>query len=128
VNQSAEILRKILAAIPGIRVAILFGSQAAGTAGPASDVDVAILLDAPMSAEQKQRIIEAVSSEMGCPVDVVDLYGAPEPVLGEALKGEKLLGDKAAYAQLMSRHVFNVADFLPLRQRLLDERRAAWIR
>jgi predicted nucleotidyltransferase len=120
-------LRRALANIPGLEVAILFGSQASRTARWESDVDLAILLDKPMSADQKRNIIEAVSTEVGCPVDVVDLYGAPEPVLGQVLRGERLLGDTAAYARLMNRHVLNAADFLPLRQRILDERRAEWI-
>jgi len=57
----------------------------------------------------------------------MDLYHAPEPVLGEALKGVRLLGNAAAHAQLVTRHVLNAADFLPLRERILTERRSAWI-
>lgn len=126
-NHLAETLRHLLARIPGIVVAILFGSQASGTATADSDVDVAILLDRPLSPDLKRAIIEHVSAHAGRPVDVVDLHGAPEPVLGEALKGERLLGDDDAYARLMTKHVLNVADCLPLRQRILDERRKGWI-
>jgi predicted nucleotidyltransferase len=123
----ADTLRTVLADTPGLKVAILFGSQASGTARADSDVDLAILLDRPMSPEQKRAIIEAVAAKLGRPVDVVDLHGGPEPVLGEALRGERLLGDDGAYAGLITRHVLNVADFLPLRQRILDERRQRWI-
>jgi predicted nucleotidyltransferase len=74
--------RRILASVPGLEVAILFGSQASRTAGRESDVDLALLLDAPMSPEQKRNIIESIAAEVGSPVDVVDLYSAPEPILG----------------------------------------------
>ena len=72
-------------------------------------------------------MMEAIAIATGCPVDLVDLYHAPEPVLGEALKGVRLLGDAADQARLVARHVLNAADFLPLRERILAERRAAWI-
>lgn len=120
-------LKRILSKHSGLRLAILFGSQAAGVANPDSDVDVAVLLDARITPAQKQEMIESISAELGRPVDIVDLFDKPEPVLGEVLKGVRLLGDNAAYARLLTAHVINAADFLPLRQRILDERRAAWI-
>jgi uncharacterized protein len=128
VSETGEVLKPLLAEIPGLALAILFGSRASGTARADSDVDIAILLNAPISLERKQSIIESIAAELGCPVDVVDLFEAPEPVLGEVLKGERLFGDNATYARLLTRHVINAADFLPLRQRILDERRSAWIR
>ena len=68
-----------------------------------------------------------MQSEFGRSADIVDLYHAPEPILGQVLRGQKLLGDTATYARLLTRHVLNTADFLPLRQRILAERRAASI-
>ncbi|NBC22814.1 MAG: nucleotidyltransferase domain-containing protein [Gammaproteobacteria bacterium] len=127
-TQLEKTLRDVLSRIPGLKLAILFGSRASGSAGPESDVDLAVLLEEPLSAQRKEYIIEAVSLELGCPVDVVDLFEAPEPILGEVLKGRRLLGEDEVYARLLTRHVINVADFLPLRERLLDERRAAWIK
>ena len=75
----------------------------------------------------KTKLEQAIALATGCAVDLVDLSGGPEPVLGEALQGTLLLGDSRTRAELMSRHMFNVADFLPLRQRILAERRARWI-
>jgi len=123
-----EYLKSLLSGLPELELAFLFGSRAVGTHRPDSDIDLAILLEEPMTPEQKQALIERVSAQVGCPVDIVDLFDAPEPVLGEVLKGDRLLGDNVAYARLLTRHVMNVADFLPLRQRILDERRAAWTR
>lgn len=40
--------RQLQIAIPSLSAVYLFGSQARGTAGPESDVDLAILADEPM--------------------------------------------------------------------------------
>jgi predicted nucleotidyltransferase len=120
-------LLRALSGFPEIRVALLFGSRASGHPRVDSDVDLAVLADAPLSAERRASMMEAIAIATGCPVDLVDLYHAPEPVLGEALKGVRLLGDAADQARLVARHVLNAADFLPLRERILAERRAAWI-
>jgi predicted nucleotidyltransferase len=110
-----------------LRLVMLFGSRATGQPRIDSDVDVAVLADSPLSGERRASMIEAVAQATGCAVDLVDLYHAPEPIVGEALKGTRLLGDTAAHAALVTRHVLNVSDFLPLRDRILTERRAAWI-
>ncbi|MBP6481247.1 MAG: nucleotidyltransferase domain-containing protein [Pseudomonadales bacterium] len=120
-------LLRALSAFPEIRLALLFGSRASGRPRADSDIDLAILADSPLAPERRACIIEAVALATGCPIDLVDLYHAPEPVLGEALKGVRLLGNAAAHAQLVTRHVLNAADFLPLRERILTERRSAWI-
>jgi predicted nucleotidyltransferase len=127
-SPTAERLQRLLHAIPGLRLVMLFGSRASGTARPDSDLDVGILLDAPMPAAQVQQIVASIAGEFGCPVDVVDLFGAPEPLLGEVLKGERVCGDSSAHARLLTRHLIEAADFLPLRTRILEERRSAWIR
>ena len=120
-------LLRALSGFPEIRLALLFGSRASGRPRADSDIDLAILADSPLAPERRACIIEAVALATGCPIDLVDLYHAPEPVLGEALKGVRLLGNAAAHAQLVTRHVQNAADFLPLRERILTERRSAWI-
>lgn len=111
---------------PGIRLAILFGSHAGGDARSDSDIDLALLADAPLSSAVILNLVEEIGSEFGCPVDIVDLYHAPQPVLGQVFKGSRLLGDNRTYAELLTRHLMDSADFLPLRQRILAERQAAW--
>ena len=120
-------LAQLLSRHPGIKLAILFGSQAAGAATRDSDIDVGLLADTPMSADFKLELMEEIGTEFGRPVDIADLYHAPEPVLGQVLMGRRLLGDTSAYAQLLTRHLMNCADFVPLQQRILAERRDAWI-
>jgi hypothetical protein len=48
--------------------------------------------------------------------------------LGQILRhGTRLLGSETAYADLIRRHLFDQADFLPYRRRILAERRRGWI-
>jgi len=126
--QVKETLTRLLANEPGLELAYLFGSHSRGSARPDSDVDVAVRFQRPMTVEQKLSLIGCIANELGCAVDIVDLYDLPEPITGEAMQGVRLVGTDEAHARLLTRHLLNVADFLPLRQRLLDERRSAWIR
>ena len=121
-----ERLTRILRGRPNIRLAILFGSRAGGNARSDSDIDLALLADKPLSSSTVLELIEAIGGEFGCPVDIVDLYDVPQPITGQVFKGIRLLGDNRTYAELLTRHLIDSADFLPLRQRTLEERQAAW--
>ncbi len=126
-NVVAQQLSDLLSLYSGLKVAILFGSQASGMASPKSDIDLALLFDEPMSSELRVELIELIGRKFGRPVDIVDMYHAPEPILGQVFKGVRLIGDNASYANILSKHLLNAADFLPLRERILAERRHAWI-
>ena len=121
-------LAQFLSRYPQFKLAILFGSQATGGATAKSDIDLALLANAPMSSSLKLDLIEQIGASFGRPVDIVDLFFAAEPVLGQVFKGKRLLGDDVTYATLLTRHLINTADFVPLQQRILSERRDAWIR
>lgn len=128
--QLARQLTGLLSRYPNIRLAILFGSQANPERQKHfdSDIDLAIMTDAPVNDHFKMELIETIGIELGCPVDIVDVNDAPEPILGEVFKGQRLLGDDTVYARLLTRHLLNTADFVPLRERILKERRDRWIR
>jgi len=128
--QLAAQLTRLLSRYPTIRLAILFGSQANPERQKhfGSDIDLAILTDTPVNGCLNRQLIEKISAEFDCPVDIVNINEAPEPILGEVLKGQRLLGDDTTYAQLLTRHLLNTADFVPLRERILKERRDQWIR
>ena len=122
-------IQQVLAQHGGIRMAILFGSLAKAQATPQSDLDLAIQMDAPLTAEAKMALIGELSQAIGRPVDLIDLRVAGEPLLGQILKhGARLLGSDSDYAELLKRHLFEEADFMPYRRRILAERRQAWIR
>ena len=125
-NTLGKQLTRFLSRYPQIELAILFGSQATGGVTAESDIDLALLLGAPISSSLKLELIEMIGAKLGRPVDIVDLYSAAEPILGQVFKGKRLLGDDATYARLLTKHLINTADFVPLQQRILNERRNAW--
>jgi len=120
-------LAQLLSGYPEIRLAILFGSQVTGKTTIDSDIDLAVLANTPLSASTRLELIEEIGLKFGCPVDIIDMYHAPEPISGQVFKGRRLLGDNPTYAALLTRHLLNTADFIPLRQRILSARREAWI-
>jgi hypothetical protein len=67
-----------------------------------------------------------MAEQLGRPIDLVDLHTAGEPLLGEVLKGRRLLGSDTSYARLITRHLLDAADFLPYRERILSERGKQW--
>lgn len=120
-------LTAVLTAQPDIVFATLFGSVAKGTARADSDLDVGVLANAPLTAQRKQQLIVDFAVASGRPVDLVDLRDAGPVVLASALQGLGLVGGgSAAHAALLSRALTDAADFLPVRERILRERRDAW--
>jgi predicted nucleotidyltransferase len=122
-----DLLKTLLAKHKDIRLAILFGSQSRGQARPDSDIDLAVLGKGPLSAQRKTLLIAEISDTFGRPVDLVDLHTVGEPLLGQIFKGQRIVGSAPDYAQLLTRHLVDTADFLPLQLRILKERRDAWI-
>ena len=56
-----ELVRGILAVIPvGVHAIILYGSVARGTDERDSDVDIALVLDSPLTPEQEDRLADLV--------------------------------------------------------------------
>lgn len=121
-------IRSVFKDFPKIKLVILFGSVASETAQMRSDLDVAVLAQQPFTAEEKMRIIEALALEIGRPVDLIDLFATPEPITGQVIKhGRLVLGGNSDFAELLNRHLVEQADFVPIQERILSERRAAWI-
>lgn len=117
-----------ISAIPDIELVILFGSLANGNAHAQSDLDIAIDAGRRLSADEKMLLIGELASGTGRPIDLVDLQIAGEPLLGQILQhGRRIYGSDGRYARLLSKHLFDQADFLPYHRRILAERRQAWI-
>ena len=124
----ASPLRAVLARHPQVNFAMLFGSLARGTARPDSDLDLAVGADRLLHADEIIALISDLAMATGRPVDLIDLAAAGEPLLGQILAhGVRVLGDSTRHGALLSRHLTDVADFVPLQQRILDERRRRWI-
>ncbi len=114
---------------PGLKLAIVFGSVATGTAHHDSDLDLAVWFDTPVQTNLRKDLIETLAVELGRPVDLIDLATAGQPLLGEILsKGKRIAGSDAAYGALISKNLFDRTDFLPYRRRILDQRRKAWLK
>ena len=126
-----NLTRAILAALdtqPRIRLAILFGSLAAGRERVDSDLDLAVDAGRRLTTGERLALTTELAKRTGRPVDLVDLYIVGEPLLGQILRhGKRLVGGGTCYADLIRRHLFDQADYLPYRSRILAERRRAWI-
>jgi len=117
-----------LAPWPEVSLIILFGSLAAGQARADSDLDLAIDLGRPLEVREKMAMIETLADLTGRPIDLIDLRTVGEPLLGEILAGGiRLAGSDEAYAELALKHIYAVEDFVPYQQRILRERREAWL-
>jgi predicted nucleotidyltransferase len=108
-----------LAEVPGLVAAYLFGSHARGEAKPASDVDVALWMrSAPTKLDDLQLDLAAdLERELGAPVDVVILNGAPSDLVHRVLRDGVLLveRDRSARVRLEVRARNDYFDLLPLR-------------
>jgi predicted nucleotidyltransferase len=131
-SQSAQTidaqLKEVLAHFPKISFAMLFGSVASGRQRADSDLDIAVAAKQALTTHEKIALVSALADSSGRPIDLIDLRVVSEPLLGQILRhGRRILGSDTLYGELISRHLFEQADFMPYRTRLLTERRMAWI-
>ncbi len=122
------LIQATLARHSEIVLAILFGSMATGDGHRESDVDLAIDAGQPLGVKAKMTLMAEIAECTGRPVDLIDLRTIGEPLLGQILKhGKRLMGQDGIYAELIKRHLFDEADFMPYYRGILRERRNAWI-
>lgn len=126
---TSDDLAELLRADPAVKAAWIFGSVARGRAGRESDLDIAVLGDAPLSTADKMRLIHDLSQVCLRPVDLIDLQATRGPVVEQVIRhGRRLFcEDTTLCAEFMKRWVFDRADWLPYRRRALKSRRDAWI-
>lgn len=119
---------QLLAQRPELELAIVFGSVAAGRQRPNSDLDLAVQAQRPLTVEQRIALVGDLALASGRAIDLIDLRTVGEPLLGQILsQGRRLLGSDEVFAELLRKHLFDAADFLPYAQRLVEQRRQAWI-
>jgi predicted nucleotidyltransferase len=118
-----------LASFPSVKLAILYGSFAKDKETAESDIDLGVAADHILSFEEKEHITLALSDSCGREVDLIDLLKKHEPILTQVLsKGIVVFNhDKHLYAELIKTMMFDQADFMPYRNRILKERRDKWI-
>lgn len=121
-------IRAVVDSFGFVRLAVVFGSVARGQHGPGSDLDLAIQCDQALSTSQKVALIDALALATGRPIDLIDLKTVGQPLLNQIVRhGLLLLGSRDLWAQLIYRNLVDQADFVPLRNRILRERRERWI-
>lgn len=67
---------KLRAALPNLLAIHAFGSQMQGTAGPDSDLDLAVLVAGMVDPLLLWRLSEELAELVGCGVDLLDLRAA----------------------------------------------------
>jgi len=103
----AAALDRLAAALdrPDVLAAFLIGSQARGTAGPLSDVDVAVIHASTLTPRERLDLRLSLASAAGAAlatseVDVVLLNGAPPLMRHEALGDAIVLVDRDPQARI----------------------------
>ena len=121
-------LREVLTRFPALVLVLVFGSVAQGRQRADSDLDIAVAADHPLTVAEKIDLTQALAEKTGRPIDLIDLATVTEPLLGQIVQhGRRLLGSDTRFGNLISRHLFEQADFMPIRARVLAERRMVWI-
>lgn len=93
---AVDTLTRVLQTMPSVRLAVLFGSAARRTAGPANDLDVGILLD--RGAEHSSALAVALERAVGGPVDVIWLDAAPPLLRFEIARDGLVLVERDSHA------------------------------
>jgi uncharacterized protein len=86
-----DVVRVLRAAVPGLRLVLLFGSHARGDETPASDVDVALLAPAPLATTLVNEAREALEQALGRDVHLVDLRTASTVLRHEVTRHGEVL-------------------------------------
>jgi predicted nucleotidyltransferase len=92
-----RVVAEIRRAVPSAIAVYVFGSVAAGTATPNSDLDLAVLAEAPLTAEARWQLAQTLAIELRRDVDLVDLRQASTVLRVQVLGSSQLLfeGDTA---------------------------------
>jgi predicted nucleotidyltransferase len=112
---------------PAVVFAYLFGSVATGTAGPRSDVDIAIYLRDPDDVTARLEAARLASIHLGTDrVDLVLLNTAPLSLAGRILQSRRVILDREPFLrhryESLTARMFH--DFRIREHRLLAERAA----
>jgi len=112
-----------------LKLIILFGSQATGTAGKTSDTDIAVLGDRPLTLDERSKLEEkyaahfSISEEM---IDLVDLSIAPPILRYQVVQSGKLLygteEDFIRFKVLAWKQYLNNEKFRRFRQQSLEDK------
>jgi uncharacterized protein len=104
--------------VPGCLAIYLFGSFATGGANRESDVDLAVLAQAPLADEERWHLAQTLAVALGRDVDLVDLRRASAVMRVQVIDSGKLLFESDA-TQRQEFEAMALSDYA----RLNEERR-----
>lgn len=114
---------------PTIKVLGYFGSYAKNSAKPQSDVDICIAEERPLSSEVKIAYANELTLLLNKEVDLLDLKASTGTILKEALvHGKWIAKETTTYGQILSKMLFDQADFQPYYQRMLKAKRERFLK
>jgi len=73
----SQIVQRLREEVPEVLVVYLFGSAVAGGRHEESDLDVALLADAPLDRMRRWELQQELAVELGQSVDLIDLLRVP---------------------------------------------------
>ena len=116
-RQLVERLGGVIARHPEVRLALLFGSRARGSAGTGSDVDVAV--EGPVD---RLGLAAELAAAAGVDVDVVHMRSAGFPLLRALLRDGIVLheGEPHAAARFRTRAILQTETDRPWFERMRD--------
>lgn len=119
----------VLEGVEGLKLAIIYGSAVSGTMRGDSDVDLAVLFDHVLEAEQKIELNRLLAQTLRRDVDLVDLAELSGTILKQILcKGRVVIKkDPQALANLYKRMIYNQTDMMPYVIRTLEQRQQRFI-
>jgi uncharacterized protein len=97
---SEALVQRLREALPALMAVYAFGSQVQGTAGPDSDLDLAVLLPRQADPVALWELAGALSDLAGCPVDLVDLRAASTVMQHQVLTGGQRWWTRDAQADM----------------------------
>ncbi len=117
-------LRRVLEAEPDVTYALLFGSNARGTAHAGSDADIAIELrpGAARAVRSLGGLAARLESAIGRPIDLVLLDEAPVALAYRIFRDGRLLveRDHAALVARKARVLLDYLDWKPVEERCAE--------
>jgi predicted nucleotidyltransferase len=94
------IIATLQAELPTLLAVYLFGSYAQGTAGPASDLDLAVLVAGKLEPLCLWELAQTLAAQAGCDVDLLDLRAASTVMQYQIITSGTRLWEKDAQAAL----------------------------
>jgi uncharacterized protein len=108
-------LKAVLAEIPEIHYATVFGSLVKDRLTSESDIDLAVAAEYPLEKGRYLQLVNSLNSVLSHPVDLIDLNRVSGPILKQALCTGIVMKKTSPpnLARLIKKMWYNQADMMP---------------